>query len=182
MSSKKINISELDLSTVGGRICYAREYRGLSPAQLSKITGIKKSSISEWESGKYNPGMNNLVKLSELLMANLDWIAHGQGEKFKDGHAGAIAHSEIMESTTSYSQDEGGLQAEIEILLGKARFVLESGTHYASSLASNINSFHCGCLTEMNFNRRLTNLELSRSSIRRDDPPEKRSDLLKLRA
>lgn len=63
------------MSTVGGRIAYARKTRGLTMDQLADKVGVSKSAISQWEHGKIeNLSAANLLKLAEVLEVSPRWI------------------------------------------------------------------------------------------------------------
>ena len=52
-----------------------REYRikaNLSQAELSKLTGLTQAFLSELESGKKNPSLETLVKVSGVLGCTVD--------------------------------------------------------------------------------------------------------------
>ncbi len=43
-------------------------------SQLSKLTGISKSSISEYLSGKFIPKYQNAQKIAKVLNVSIDWL------------------------------------------------------------------------------------------------------------
>lgn len=77
MSRKKIDISELSLEKIGGRIKYLRIKEGMTQAQLSEIIGLSKGNISSLEKNRYEPSAKSLIKLSELFKVTTDWILLG---------------------------------------------------------------------------------------------------------
>lgn len=57
-----------------------RQQRNLSETQLSKLSGVALSYISEIESGKYsNPGVEVLCKLCKVLECGLDDLVNCRG-------------------------------------------------------------------------------------------------------
>ena len=45
----------------------ARERKNLSQGELAKLVGTKQSAISRFESGRYNPSVEFLVKVADSL-------------------------------------------------------------------------------------------------------------------
>lgn len=48
--------------------------RNLSQADLSKITGIRSSSISDWLNGKYEPKQDKISIIAEALNVSPVWL------------------------------------------------------------------------------------------------------------
>ncbi|MCB5268020.1 MAG: XRE family transcriptional regulator [Candidatus Cloacimonetes bacterium] len=51
---------------------------------LANDLGINPSAISQMESGKINPSMDNLVQLWQLYQVDLHWLITGEGTMFSD--------------------------------------------------------------------------------------------------
>lgn len=47
---------------------------GITQAELSRVSGISKSTLSEWLNGKYEPKQNNIYILSKALNVNPTWL------------------------------------------------------------------------------------------------------------
>lgn len=60
---------------ISERLSEIMEEKNISPAELSRRTGIDKSSISRYCSGEYNPGKSNFFKLASALEVNPAWLA-----------------------------------------------------------------------------------------------------------
>lgn len=58
---------KIDLATFGGRLEHARLLKGLSMADLAKLVGVAKASISRLERNIYKPKPDILLKLNKLL-------------------------------------------------------------------------------------------------------------------
>lgn len=56
------------------RIKELRQKKGLTQQKLAEILGIKQNSYSDWETGKNEPSLENLVKLADLFEVSLDWL------------------------------------------------------------------------------------------------------------
>jgi len=81
MSRRKIDISELNLEKIGGRIKYLRIKRDMTQAQLSEIIGLSKGNISSLEKNHYEPSAKSIIKLSKLFEVTTDWILLGNDKK-----------------------------------------------------------------------------------------------------
>ena len=59
-----------------------RRSRGISKYQLSALTGISQSYLSELESGKRdNPCIKNVCKIAKALQCSLDDLVDMEGDK-----------------------------------------------------------------------------------------------------
>ena len=58
----------------------ARKKEGLSLTDLSELTGISKSTLSDWELGKSQPGANALTKLCKALNVSIMRLIYGHEE------------------------------------------------------------------------------------------------------
>jgi repressor LexA len=62
------------METVAHRMKRAMTARGVSQSDLSRLTGIGKSSISTYLSGAYEPKQRNLYKLARALKVDEAWL------------------------------------------------------------------------------------------------------------
>lgn len=62
------------MDKVNRRLEQAMNFRLMTAADLSRITGISKSSISRYMSGEYNPNSEKLDKISRALNVNEAWL------------------------------------------------------------------------------------------------------------
>lgn len=87
---------------IAHRIKEAMKDNGMTQADLSRISGISKSTLSEWISGKYEPKQNNIYILSKVLRVNPTWLM------------GLEVQKEIKEDiTTIYNQLEESRQTRV---------------------------------------------------------------------
>ncbi|MET3616767.1 repressor LexA [Peptoniphilus olsenii] len=56
------------------RLRYALDFRNMKQSELSKITGIGKSAISQYLSGEYEAKQENTYLMSEALNVNPAWL------------------------------------------------------------------------------------------------------------
>ena len=90
---KKNNFSE--------RLCLAMDARGIKSQELSRITGIDKSSISCYRGGKYKANSENLYILAHALRVNPAWLM-GSDEVPMDAR-NATAHT--INASNEYLSD-----------------------------------------------------------------------------
>jgi len=90
---------EEDLDSVGGRLRYAREKRGLKQDQLAKMSRVTQSTISKLEKGTTQE-TTKLSTLARALRTPLDWIELRRGPEpaWEDPDA---AHSPLPHSDVS---------------------------------------------------------------------------------
>lgn len=62
------------MGIVADRLRLAMEIRHIKQAELSRRTGIGKSSISTYLTGEYEPKQTNTYKLAEALNVNPSWL------------------------------------------------------------------------------------------------------------
>lgn len=60
--------------TCAERLQEAMELRNMKQVDLINITGIKKSALSQYVSGKILPRQNNIYKLAKALNVNEAWL------------------------------------------------------------------------------------------------------------
>lgn len=68
-----------DVSTFGDRLARAREFAGMSQAQLARRLGVKTATIRNWESDRSEPRANRLQMLSGLVNVSIIWLMTGEG-------------------------------------------------------------------------------------------------------
>ena len=64
-------------TSIGERIRAAREAAGLSQDQLAELTGMSKTTVSNWERGVMNPRVRELPDLRRHLKTSIDYLVCG---------------------------------------------------------------------------------------------------------
>lgn len=64
-------------STIGERIAMARARAGLTATELSNRINITARTVTQYEKGKSEPPVSNLVKIADALGTSASWIAFG---------------------------------------------------------------------------------------------------------
>lgn len=101
---------------------------GITQAELSRVSGISKSTLSEWLNGKYEPKQNNIYILSRALNVNPTWLM------------GLDVQKEIQEDiTVIYNQLEPPRQQKVYNLaeheLEEQRYIEESDDYLGQTAA-----------------------------------------------
>lgn len=69
--------------TVAQRLVMAREQRGMTQADVARITMLQPAAISHFECGRREPSCANLRRLCIALQVSADWLLdlsfHGRG-------------------------------------------------------------------------------------------------------
>lgn len=69
-----MSITNKKVSTFSERLKEAMTIRNLIPADLVRMTGIDKGSISNYLNGRYTAGQINTDKLSSALNVSISWL------------------------------------------------------------------------------------------------------------
>lgn len=62
------------MESFNSRLKIAMDYKNIKPADLSKMTNIGKSSISQWLSGKYSAKQDKIFIIAKALNVNPSWL------------------------------------------------------------------------------------------------------------
>lgn len=68
-------VNDFDSTVFSRRLKALREERGLSQAQLANASGIDKSAIARYETGRTLPGIDRAVTLARALDCSVDVLA-----------------------------------------------------------------------------------------------------------
>ena len=81
------------MNTLGERIKAARKAIGLTQVELSSVSGVRQSSISELESG-VTPSTRHILEIAMALKVDPMWLKFGEGNtpSLKRRETTAIAH------------------------------------------------------------------------------------------
>ena len=88
MSSRKVDITKLNLKKIGGRIAFIRCKKDLTVAEFAKKVGLTKGNISNLENHKYEPSFKVIVQIYKHFGISPDWLLTGDGEPQKSEGGG----------------------------------------------------------------------------------------------
>lgn len=60
------------------RYCEIRNQKGLKDADVARLSGITKSTFSDWKKGLYQPKREKLVKIADALRVSLEYLMNGE--------------------------------------------------------------------------------------------------------
>lgn len=66
-------------SLIASRLAIAREQAGLTQAQVARLLGMHRPTVSEIEAGRRSVAAQELVQFADAYHVDLDWLA-GRGE------------------------------------------------------------------------------------------------------
>lgn len=66
--------------TIGNRIAQLRKGKGFTQEYIAQQLGVSRQAVSKWEQDQASPDTKNLIALSELLGASIEYIATGKTE------------------------------------------------------------------------------------------------------
>lgn len=64
--------------SVGDRISELRNEKKLSQNQLAKLMEVSRQAVSKWETGQSVPDSLNLIKLSDILETDIEYLTTGR--------------------------------------------------------------------------------------------------------
>ena len=65
-------------NTIGKRIAEARINLNITQEQLEELSGFSVSTISRFETGRTQPSIENLIKLSKVLNVGIDYFLYNE--------------------------------------------------------------------------------------------------------
>lgn len=66
-----------DLEAQAQRIREARRERGLTQEQLAEATGVSRSAVAQWETGRAGQITGNLARIATVLGISVEWLLYG---------------------------------------------------------------------------------------------------------
>ena len=67
-----------DSMSLGERIAELRKQQKMSQGQLADALEVSRQAVSKWENGQANPDSMNLIRLSEILDTDIEYLATGR--------------------------------------------------------------------------------------------------------
>lgn len=60
-----------------------RDKKGLSDYAVAKETGVGRSTLSDWKTGKHEPNTDNLIKIASFLGVSVEYLKTGEDPYIK---------------------------------------------------------------------------------------------------
>ena len=70
--------------SIGERIVQLRSQKNMSQGQLAQSLGVSRQAISKWENDQSSPDTIHLIKLSDILDTEVEYLATGQKPVYED--------------------------------------------------------------------------------------------------
>lgn len=67
--------------SIGTRIATLRKTLGISQNQLAKEMGVSRQAVSKWENDQSAPDSINMIRLSDILKTDIEYLATGRMPK-----------------------------------------------------------------------------------------------------
>ena len=64
--------------SIGERISQLRQENNMSQLQLAEVLGISRQAVSKWENDQSSPDTINLIRLSDILNTEVEYLATGK--------------------------------------------------------------------------------------------------------
>lgn len=100
--------------------CKLRDAQNLRDSDVSKATGITKSTFSDWKRGRSKPKQDKLQKIADYFGVTIDYLMTGESEQTDDFAASDdILNSDLIKLISIYQNLSDEARAE---LLSYGRF------------------------------------------------------------
>lgn len=97
---------ENEMNTIGKRIKYIRQLKGMTQSDLGDLLGRVTSAVQAWEYDQAVPKVTELIKLAELGETSIDWICTGGRLNEKEPISPAALEIARMYDQCSYPHKE----------------------------------------------------------------------------
>ncbi len=96
----------MDLIKIGKFISELRSEKGLTQEQLGELLFVSNKTVSRWETGKYLPPADMLMKMSELFSVSINEILSGKRLSESEYYVSAEENLKNVISESSFSLKE----------------------------------------------------------------------------
>ena len=116
--------------TTQQRLREALSARNMLPIELSRLSGIGKSAISQYLSGKVTPKQDKIYKLAQALKVNESWLM-GYDEPMEQSPAPALGDLPTLMQRDSTSHSKRDLN-DLAKFLNKTEVMFDGDTYNLS--------------------------------------------------
>ena len=109
------------LNTIGQRLSYLMETRGMRQTDLAEACDITQAAVSNLiTSDTRKPNATTLMRIAAALQANPLWLLTGEGEPFEVAKAKGSGEKEMLETFRALSPSaQAGLLAAAKAMRGE---------------------------------------------------------------
>lgn len=94
------------METLGERIRYAREAKGLSQSDIARHFGISRISVLNWEHDDTRPKVERIQKLAEVLGVSEEWLLSAKGKPPTRRRKSVSKIDELLEGFPKLEDDD----------------------------------------------------------------------------
>lgn len=80
-----------------------RRMHDLKQKEFGEIFNVSHATISSWENGRTDPGLETLVKISEKFDVSIDWLLTGKEHRLPDKEMTIINHFKTLDESQQNS-------------------------------------------------------------------------------
>jgi len=114
-----------------------------------------RDAVTKWKTTEKRPAVSTLLKIAEEFKVSLDWLLTDEGPKYR----GESPEHCLPSCPVQCDEKMKGLCAEV-------KEVVDSGTHWGSSLEANIHSFKAGLDNDKKLKKALDYIERQQSDLK----------------
>lgn len=86
------------------RYCNLRDSRGYKDADVARITGITKSTFTDWKSGKSKPNADKLLLIAKCLETTVEYLMTGKEPNIDFIYS--VGNAKLMIEITKRAEDK----------------------------------------------------------------------------
>ncbi len=95
------------MTSIGERIRFFRNKKGLSQQDLSNQTQISRTYVSTVEAGRQDPSFAFIKTLSTSYNLSIDWLLSGNGKMFMDESSDALVNTDTLINSSIAKLENG---------------------------------------------------------------------------
>ena len=124
-SADNILSSDEPETTLGERICNARQKAGLTLSLASQLAGVKASTLRDWERDRSEPRVNKLVALAGIFGVSPTHLLAEEGDSNNPAVVTTGRHEKIMALLKAEIAEIEKQQTELNQRLGEVSKLLK---------------------------------------------------------
>ena len=103
--------------TIGNRIRTLRQEKGYTQEYVAEQLCVSRQAVSKWEQDQSSPDTNNLIALSQLFDASIEYIATGQTNKEQSIDLDTVKQIMLEEIREENRKNRNEMIARLSIIL-----------------------------------------------------------------
>lgn len=88
------------------RYCILRDEKGLKDADVSKETGITKSTFTDWKKGKSKPNADKVLLIAKVLGTTVEYLMTGEEPEKPEIPGFEPEHLELIELYSKLNKEQ----------------------------------------------------------------------------